>query len=136
VKDNRTLMPADDHDVMERAGTVLDERNGGPARIDFHARQPRGGMCRESRCPARPHRGDEIIGPNPSSRPIHERRKILRRDSSFSPVAEHHGRRRAAAEQFGLRDVGNVEQREGARVRTVGLGLVLASGRTHECGRC
>ena len=118
------LLPGDDDDVVEGAGTIFNQREDRPSTGKLGAREhlvasDRGGGPAASR-----DIGSERIGPDAGRAPIDEVRKRVGRQGALAPVAQHHRGGRAAAQRFGLRDVGNVEKgnrwRRLLRVRRAG----------------
>jgi hypothetical protein len=117
VQHNRARGLGDNHDVVERSGPILDERQHGPAEAKLAGQE--GGSADDGRgVPASAGElGDEAGGADPGGAAIHQVGERLGVDPALAPVAQHHGRRRAPAERFGLGDERHVEDGERLRGR-------------------
>jgi hypothetical protein len=110
VKDEATLGRTNDDDVVVGARPILDQRQHRSSVAVDLVGQARFG-------PGNRHRGppptievtDQIGGPNAASVVIHQVRERFGVHAAHAPEAQHHRRSGAAAEVFGLRNEGNVE---------------------------
>jgi hypothetical protein len=108
VHDHRAIRAGDDHDVMEAAGTLLDQRDRRAPTRDVRVEISQGRLAGAAgdRLPAARFGGmGQHIGADAAFGVVHERRELLGARLAVAPVPEDHRERRAAAEIRGLRDV-------------------------------